>query len=113
MHKCERCGKRIGVKDAHFLTYSKKNELKKKGDVVLCDKCNDFYKNRGIADTRKFTAKEVRKLANKVYDYRDLKGKARLELTDNDKDFVDCQATHDVRRMLVQFAEILEGKKIA
>lgn len=116
MLKCEKCGKEICAADAHFLTYVNGNELGKTGDVVLCDDCNDLFKNRGIADTKRFTAKEVLELAKKIYNSHDLSDNARLELTDNDQDYVDCQATHDIRRMLIQFArdiEVIEGLRMA
>ena len=58
---------------------------------------------------RKYTAQEMRDLADRMFDYR--KDAFGLELYDCRSNSVDCDATHDVICMLRQAADMMEREE--
>ena len=61
-----------------------------------------------MSEQKRYTAQEMRELADKIWKYSDDDCKGKLELTDNDHDYVDCEATQAVIEMLRQAADAEE-----
>lgn len=61
-----------------------------------------------MSEEKQYTAQEMRELADKIWKYSDDDCKGKLELTDNDHDYVDCEATQAVIEMLRQAADAEE-----
>lgn len=59
-----------------------------------------------MSEQKRFTAQEMRELSNRIWDYE--KMSSGLELTINNENYVDCEATQNLIAMLRQAADAEE-----